>query len=240
MTSGVGAVVGTTFLGLPLGGMILWFSVFVSALESSSPVQREAMWGQQHQQRLSEREAQTRGWTAPMPDFSAPRYTEATKMRVEWDTRDTMNNRHWTAVQVGGPKAVTSAMLTTHPTAGASPMMPATARQDNRTYGEAGGYFPDARPTDTHRPQLPTLSHAHNPWFDGFHTESPGAARELRGAVYEHRHTQPEDHSKRIMSRQFEHQWVPPTVTNAIVNAQIDASVALRPRADDYHMTFRP
>ncbi len=160
-------------------------------------------------------------------------------MRVEWDTRDTMNNRHWTAVQVGGAKAVTSAMLGAHPTAGAEPMMPSAARQDSRAYGEAGGFFPDARPTDSGRPMMPSRSHMHNPWFDGFNTESPGAARELRGAVYEHRHTQPQDAATRILQRQLEHQWIPPTVTNQMVAAQIDASVALRPQSDDYHRTYR-
>jgi hypothetical protein len=191
---------------------------------------------EQQQGRLQEREQQTRSWLAPLPDFSAPRYTEATKMRVEWDTRDTINNRAWNSVQVAGPKAVTAQMLAEHPTAGAEPYMPAISRQDERPYAPhdgavAGGYFPDSR--DGSRPRVPPTSLFQNAWLDGFDVEGGGAARELRSAVKEQAPREA-DISARIAGRTFQNQWIPPAVTQRIVNAQIDAADALRPRFDDW------
>jgi hypothetical protein len=190
----------------------------------------------QHHGRMQEREAQSRGWSAPMPDFSAPRYTEATKMRVEWDTRDTINNRAWNSVQVAGPKAVTAQMLASHPTAGAESYMPATARQDDRPYGQ-GSYFPDSSRRGE-RPSMPPTSLFQNAWFDGFDIEGGGAGRELRGVVKEQAPNEA-DISARIAGRTFQNQWIPPAVTHRIVNAQIDAADALRPRADDWHQRIR-
>lgn len=187
----------------------------------------------QYHGRIQEREEQTRGWAAPLPDFSAPRYTEATKMRVEWDTRDTINNRAWNSIQVAGAKAVTAQMLAAHPTAGAESYMPAAGRQDERPYA-AGGYFPDGRRGE--RPSVPPTSLFQNAWLDGFDVEGGGAARELRSAVKEQARTEA-DISARIAGRTFQNQWIPPAVTQRIVNAQIDAADALRPRYDDWRVS---
>lgn len=158
-------------------------------------------------------------------------------MRAEWDTRDTINNRVWTSIQVAGPKAVTTQMLAAHPTAGADPSMPAAARQDNRPYGDSGSYFPDVRGNE--RPRIPPASLFQNAWLDGFDVEGGGAARELRSAVREQAPNEA-DISARIAGRTFQNQWIPPAVTQRIVNAQIDAADALRPRADDWHQRIRP
>ena len=191
----------------------------------------------QHHGRIQEREAQSRSWTAPLPDFSAPRYTEATKVRVEWDTRDTINNRAWNSVQVAGPKAVTAQMLAEHPTAGAEPFMPSMSRQDERPYSSYGSYFPDGR--QGQRPHVPPASLFQNAWLDGFDVEGGGSARELRSAVREQARSEG-DVSARIAGRTFQNQWIPPAMTQRIVNAQIDAADALRPRADDWHQRIRP
>ena len=159
-------------------------------------------------------------------------------MRVEWDTRDTINNRAWNSVQVAGPKAVTAQMLAAHPTAGAEAYMPAAARQDERSYAPhneavAGGYFPDGR--QGQRPQVPPTSLFQNAWLDGFDVEGGGAAREVRSAVKEQGRSEG-DVSARIVGRTFQNQWIPPAVTQRIVNAQIDAADALRPRFDDWRV----
>lgn len=177
--------------------------------------------------------AQTRQWSAPLPDFSSlPR---PAVIRAEWDTRNTMNNRIWTHTQVSGAKAVTATMLAHHPTNGAEPFAPLSARQDTRAYND-GQYFPNSR-KPMERPTLPPSSLFQNTWMEGYHTEDGNTARELRGAVKEE--WRGDDTSTRLAGRTFEHQWIPATATQQIVNAQISASDTLRPRSDDYHMSYR-
>jgi hypothetical protein len=195
-----------------------------------------------HQQnnRLLDREAQSRGWAAPLPDFTAmPRAADAPRMRLEWDTRDTMNTRLWSDMITSGPKAVTTAMLTSHPSHGAETQHPTTSRTDERHYSPAGliPYYPDAPPL--HRPKLPPHSLFQNSWMEGFNMESRDTVRELRAAVKEENRFRVEETSSRIMGRTFEHQWLPPTATQHIVTSQLDAAERLRPTYDDYRTTFR-
>jgi hypothetical protein len=186
--------------------------------------------------RLQARELQDRQWVSPMPDVTAmPRLSDSNRVRLEWETRDTMSNRLWTHTVDAGPTQVTAAALAAHPTGGAEPFIPSTARQDQRHWSPTGGdgYFPSHVDSLT-RPELPPKSLFQNAWADGFDTEGGGAARELRSAVREDNRHRFEDTSARLAGRTFEHQWIPPTVTRQIVNQQIDAAVRLRPTADDY------
>lgn len=189
----------------------------------------------QDQQRLQAREAQDRQWHAPLPDMGSmpPRSIDSNRVRLEWDTRDTMSGRMWEHTMVTGPTQVTAAMLASHPTGGATPFMPGAARQDQRVWSEATDYFPTGADPMT-RPQLPPKSLGQNPWADGYDMEGGGAARELRSTVKEDNRFRGEDVSARLAGRTFEHQWIPPTVTKQIVNNQIEAAAKLRPVADDY------
>jgi hypothetical protein len=178
--------------------------------------------------RLQARELQDRQWHAPLPDVTAlPRLSDSNSMRLEWDTRDTMSNRHWTQVMDAGPTQVTAAALAAHPTGGAEPFMPGSARQDQRTWYPG----PDVPPETNRRPPQSLFQNA---WTDGFDVEGGGAARELRSVVREDNRHRFEDVSARLAGRTFEHQWIPATVTKQIANQQIDAAVRLRPVSDNY------
>jgi hypothetical protein len=163
-------------------------------------------------------------------------------MRLEWETRDTANNRLWDNTITSGAKAVTAAMLAAHPTGGAETMTPSASRQDGRfwTAADTGAtpYFPDAR-QPLERPTLPQKSLYQNPWLDGTNVDSGDVARELRNVVKEENRFRGEDTSARITQRTFEHQWIPPTVTKQIVSAQMDAAERLRTGQDDWRQTFR-
>lgn len=163
-------------------------------------------------------------------------------MRMEWETRDTANNRLWDNTITSGAKAVTAAMLAAHPTGGAETMTPSASRQDTRfwTPADTGAtpYFPDtARPLE--RPTLPQKSLYQNPWLSDVNVDSGDVARELRNVVKEENRFRGEDTSARITQRTFEHQWIPPTVTKQIVAAQMDAAERLRMGQDNWRQTFR-
>ena len=191
----------------------------------------------------SPREAQNRNFAAPLPDFSVmPRATEAPRQRVEWDTRDTMNNRLWADVQVTGAMVVTPAALAAHPTGGAQTSMPSAARQDQRSY-VAPGYFPDApapRPGQlAQRPVLPPQSVFGNAFTSSLDTDH-NTAREFRGVVKEENRFRAEDVSTRTMERMFQHQWVSPLASKQVVISQLEAAEKLRPGRDDYRQTYSP
>jgi hypothetical protein len=219
----------------------------------------------QHEERLHGREHQTRSWAAPLPDFTAfPRATtaettgahfhEGPRQRLEWDTRDTMNGRIWADTMDAGAKVVTSAMLESHPTAGAWPMNPTVGRQEERSYQAPTYYHHDARSDPTRggaveRPKLPPQSLFQNAWFDGFNVEGGGQVREVRSAVKEHDYFRGEDASARVASRTFEHRWAGgpfgvsgPVVAGAGAGAGIEDQLAaaerLRPSADDYRRSY--
>lgn len=186
-------------------------------------------------QRRLERESQTRSWAAPLPDFSCmPRSTEAPRMRLEWDTRDTTNNRLWSDIQVTGPKAVTTAMLAGHPTSGANTMNPTVSRQDTRTYTNET-YFASVAPRPGEAPQRPVLPvQTYSPEND------QNTVRNFNGVVKENNSFRTEDRSARIMERNFTHQWISPEMTHTIVQSQIQTSELLRPKQDDFRVQMQP
>ena len=193
----------------------------------------------------SARELQNRSFAAPLPDFSQmPRTTEAPRMRVEWDTRDTMNNRLWSDLQVTGPLVITSAALAAHPTGGAQVSQPSLARQDARAY-VAPGYFPDAaapRPRPLSLPVAPTLpaqSLFENPWTSALDTDH-NTAREFRGAVKEENRSRGDEVTSRTMERMFQHHWVSPQASKEVVLTQMAAAEKLRPSMDDYRRNYEP
>jgi hypothetical protein len=189
--------------------------------------------------RLAGREQQTRGWAAPLPPvFERSPVVDGIRQRMEWETRDTINNRLWADTISAGPKLVTDKMLAAHPSHGADIMTPAASRTDNRPYAVVGpAYFPS--PADpTVRPSLPPNSLFVNPWSTGFNVENGDVAKELRGVVKEDNRFLVDNVSNRIVGRTFEHQWIPPADTRTIAERKIDISELLRPSQDDYRQTF--
>lgn len=212
----------------------------------------------QHDARRSAREEQSRGWAAPLPDFTVlPRVGEAPRTRLEWDTRDTMNNRLWADMEVTGPKAVTSAMLAAHPTAGAEAWMPTAGRLDRRSYvgwgdpteshhgvwgaagttpvGGAQGVGFSHMPGAQERPTVP----AYGAWTMGVDAAGVNAAREMRGVVKETMAGREEDASARASERLFQNQWMTRDDQQRIVGTQLAAAEALRPAVDDFRVTYR-
>lgn len=196
----------------------------------------------------SARELQNRSFAAPLPDLSRlPRVGDTPRMRVEWDTRDTMNNRLWSDLQVTGPLAVTSAALAAHPTGGAQITEPSLARQDVRGYSAAGfgasSYFPDtpaARPGALPSPTtLPSRSLFENQFTSSLDTDH-NTAREFRGVVKEENRTRGEDVTSRTMERMFQHQWLSPQASTNVVLTQLEAAERLRPSMDDYRQKYDP
>ena len=151
-------------------------------------------------------------------------------MRLEWDTRDTTNNRLWSDIQVTGPKAVTSAMLGNHPSLGANTMNPTVSRQDTRTYLNED-YFPSIATRPGEIPQRPVL-----PSQKYFPDSDQNTIRNFNGAVKENNSFRTEDRSARIMERNFTHQWLTPDMTKSIVNSQVQTAELLRPKQDDYRV----
>ena len=200
--------------------------------------------------RRLDRESQTRSWAAPLPDFSTlPRASESPRLRLEWETRDTINNRLWNDTLTAGPKAVTSESLAAHPTNGAGTMMPSAARQDMRPYGLTHNQdFPSRDPPSTgprmpgiqDRPGPPSVNLFKSPWLAGVNTESEQVAREMRGIVKESNAGRAEDTSGRLASRTFQNQWMSRQDVTDVVVSQIEAGERLRPRQDDYRMNFIP
>lgn len=191
----------------------------------------------EHEERLQGREAQTRSWAAPLPVAPAFNIHNGARQRLEWDTRDTINNRLWTDNMESGAKMVTSAMLATHDTNGAGALQPTSSRKDDRPYHGTVQYFPDAT-SPTERPVLPARSLFHNPWANGYNIESGDVMRELRGTVKESNRFLTDDVSARMTGRTFEHQWIPVDATRAIAERKIEASALLRPAQDDYRRNY--
>ena len=193
----------------------------------------------EHMNRLAGREQQTRGWAAPLPPvFERTPVVDGIRQRMEWETRDTINNRLWADTISAGPKLVTDKMLAAHPSHGADVMTPSASRTDNRPYAVAGpAYFPS--PADpSARPTLPPNSLYANPWSTGFNVENGDVAKELRGVVKEDNRFLVDNVSNRIVGRTFEHQWIPPADTRTIAERKIDVSELLRPSQDDYRQNY--
>jgi hypothetical protein len=199
---------------------------------------------QTHEGRLQDREAQSRGWASPVPTPQNFNIHDGTRTRVEWETRDTINNRLWADTISAGPKAVTAAMLAAHVSHGSETMLPANSRKDNRPYHDNVQYYPDAAaPRDglpQDRPVLPARNLDLNPWTNHYDIESGDIARELRGAVKESNRFFTQDVSARMAGRTFEHQWIPAAASRAIAEQKLEASELLRPAQDDYRRNFLP
>jgi hypothetical protein len=144
------------------------------------------------------------------------------RQRVEWTTRDSINQRQLTETLDTGAKKVTSAMLVAHPTHGAYAMIPTASQKEPKPYRVVSSvdYFPDGRiQGDYHdRPKLPPKSLFQNPWLNDFDIENGDVIQELKGVVKENNLLRSEDVSKRIMSRTFTHQWIPQGTSYRIVN----------------------
>lgn len=215
------------------------------------------MRANQHDARLLAREAQTRGWTAPMPDpMMLSRAGEAPRMRMEWETRDTMNNRLWADTMATGAKTVTSAMLAAHPTAGAEAWMPGSGRRDPWTYDAAGSHHsawsghgssvPIGGPEGVGFAHMPGIQERPaQPSFGGWlaaggvDTEGPGASREMRGIVKEDLRGREIDSAGRLAERTYQTQWLRREDQQRAILAQVAAVDALRPVSDDYRVGFR-
>ena len=199
------------------------------------------------------REEQNRAWAQPVPDVCrrpalsvevdetrGAKSTESywlPRQRLEWETRDTINNRMWADTMDAGPKAVTSAMLEAHPSKGAMTMQPSASTDDRRPYRFTGSFFPDpVRPDE--RPRLPARSLFQNPWLSGYNVEGGDVIQEIRSTVTEDNRFLVEDASTRMAGRTFEHQWIPADVTQRIAERKIEASELLRPQQDDYQKSY--
>jgi hypothetical protein len=209
------------------------------------------MRAREHDSRLTGRTEQTRSWAAPMPDFTVlPRVGDAPRIRIEWDTRDTLNHRLWADNMASGPKAVTSAMLAAHPSAGAETMMPSAGRQDYRHYHPSGtdaigvggtgaigapmrpaaGGLATGLPGMLERPGMPRAG----AWFDTSQMDSQNAIRDVRGVIRENNLGRGDDVAARIQERVFQNQWMTPDTMRTIVDSRLGAAEALRPSQDDW------
>jgi hypothetical protein len=194
-------------------------------------------------ERLGGRQAQNLSWAAPLPDPTMlPRVGEAPRVRWEWETRDSMNNRLWADMEASGPKAVTAAALAAHPSRGAETMMPLSARQDRRTWGPDGdsvghSYYPHGAGLE--RPGVPAASVFQNPSLRGYNVESGDVARELRGVVKEDTRFLGEDASVRLAGRTFDHQWITPVTAASFAATALAAGERLRPEHDDVARDYR-
>ena len=187
----------------------------------------------QHQIRLNGREAQTHRWAPPVPEIVPRTGIHAPRVRAEWDTRDTMNNRIWSDLMMTPAKQVTSQMLVSHPTSGASPMMPTDSRTDYRVWKSGPEYFPDPA-SPGQRPTLPRKSLIGGAWGADYNADGALATREAAGVVKETGRYYGEDVGSRINDRTFQQQWMTPRTT-----APVDVGNFLRPSHDDYRNTYR-
>lgn len=186
-----------------------------------------------------------------MPDFTVlPRVGEAPRIRMEWDTRDTINHRLWADNMATGAKAVTSTMLSEHPSAGAETMMPSAGRQDYRHYHPSGtdaigvggtgaigapmrpaaGGLATGLPGMLERPGMPRTG----AWYDHSQMDNQNAIRDVRGVIRENNLGRGDDVAARLEQRVFQNQWMTPDTLRTIVDARLGAAEALRPSHDDW------
>ena len=178
--------------------------------------------------RIQARGDQTRSWAAPMPAFGQiPPQTA--RVRLEWDTRDTVNNRLFQNMVVAGAKTVTPTMLAEHPTRGAEPFMPTVSRNDINQYG-GPSFYPDSTATPStsglvERAYLPRLDSS-NPFLSSLDTmRSPESlTREIKHSVVEDNRFRTEDTDSRILNRVFTDRLIPTEMRTAIFEKQVSAS----------------
>lgn len=101
--------------------------------------------------------------------------------------------------------------------------MPNSARIDQRSFLQAQPYVAQAD-------QL-----SGNPYFQKYDVQSDprNVARELRGAVYETPSDRGQMESKRMLERQFTAAYIPPEVTQQLLETNIMARDRLMPSMDD-------
>jgi len=127
-------------------------------------------------------------------------------MRVEWDTRDTINTRLYSDMLASGAKAVTVAMLKDHPSHGARVMLPTTSRLDTNTYIDDNQYFPNAPGLPDGmglqaRARLPAQGIDRNPFTSSL---DGGVIREVRRSVIEDNRFSKDDTGARMVQRVFQ------------------------------------
>ena len=101
--------------------------------------------------------------------------------------------------------------------------MPNSARTDSRSFLQSQPYVAQAD-------QL-----AGNPYFQKYDVQSDprNVARELRGAVFETPDDRGQMESKRMLERQFTAAYIPPEVTQHLLETNITARDRLMPAMDD-------
>ena len=156
--------------------------------------------------RITARASQDRGFAAPMPDFSNIPNNQSARVRVEWDTRDTTNNRMYSDMISMGAKTVTTAMLAAHPTHGAEAYMPTASRNDTTIY-TSSSFFPDqlGGPSVSGRQERARLpgSIDSNPFLTSL--DPSEVVREIRRSVIEDNRFNRSDTDARINERVFTH-----------------------------------
>lgn len=178
--------------------------------------------------RMQARGDQTRSWAAPMPAFGQiPPQTA--RVRLEWDTRDTVNNRLFQNMLVAGAKTVTPSMLAEHPTRGAEPFMPTVSRNDINQYRQ-GGFYPDSTATPSasgmvERANLPRLDSS-NPFLSSLDSVgSPESlTREIKHSVIEDNRFNIVDTDSRMLNRVFTDRLIPTEMRTSIVERNVAAS----------------
>jgi hypothetical protein len=190
-----------------------------------------------HQERLNARAQQTLSWNSPtpLPTVRLAGTTEPTarqdgpRIRAEWETRDTMNNRLWSDLMQTPAKQVTPEMVAAHPTGGIWPMTPTESRMDTRQWNRGPQYFPD--PATGQRPGLPQTSLIGGSWGADYNAEGVQAVREARAVVKETKQFYGDEVAARINDRVFQPQWAVPAIITPIDS--------LRPNRDDYRRNYR-
>ena len=138
------------------------------------------------------------------------------RVRIEWNTKETINRRQLAYIQETGSQKITSAMIAEHPTNGAHIMVPINTRKDVGSYKKTD-YFPDS-PTPFERPKLPPRSLFRNPWLNDFDIESGDVIQELKGVVKEDNRFLTEIVQRGFAKRTWSHHWLTPAETAAIQN----------------------
>ena len=144
------------------------------------------------------------------------------RSRRETNTKDAINAVFVEQWQTGAPYGIYN-RKDQNAHAVFNDQMPNAARTDSRSFLQAQPYVAQAD-------QL-----AGNPYFQKYDVQSDprNVARELRGAVYETPSDRGQMESKRMLERQFTAAYIPPEVTQQLLETNIVARDRLMPAMDD-------
>jgi hypothetical protein len=144
------------------------------------------------------------------------------RSRRETNTKDAINNVLVEQWQTGSAYGIYN-RKDQNAQAVFNDQMPNTARTDQRSFLQAQPYVATAD-------QL-----SGNPYFQKYDVQSDprNVSRELRGAVYETPEDRGQMESKRMLERQFTAAYIPPEVTQQILETNIMARDKLMPAMDD-------